>query len=261
MGCLKITYYYPQMQVLRTREPERSHEEKSVQRFISMDPLAEKYYSVSPYAAFLNNPVKYIDPDGRDVLIWYKNDENKWRQWSFTGSNQDKAPKNQFISDFIMAYDYNVKNGGGDKVKEAATATNYTLNLVQTENSSNFQLTFRGSQTEGTVFWNPSQGIETSKGTLSPATVLEHEMDHGVQWQTNTVQYLKDRDVNKSPDPHFRSKEEKRVITGSEYKTGVANKELRPIPKGRESDDSSYRRHGGGVRVSVISPISNIKKQ
>ena len=33
----------------------------------SMDPLAEKYYSISPYAYCANNPVKYIDPDGRDV--------------------------------------------------------------------------------------------------------------------------------------------------------------------------------------------------
>ncbi|WP_295962429.1 JAB-like toxin 1 domain-containing protein [uncultured Alistipes sp.] len=31
------------------------------------DPLAEKYYPVSPYAFCANNPVKYIDSDGRDV--------------------------------------------------------------------------------------------------------------------------------------------------------------------------------------------------
>ncbi|MDR0810826.1 MAG: hypothetical protein LBN23_00910, partial [Paludibacter sp.] len=36
-------------------------------QFTSIDPLAEKYYSVSPYAYCLNNPVKYVDPDGRDV--------------------------------------------------------------------------------------------------------------------------------------------------------------------------------------------------
>jgi RHS repeat-associated protein len=36
-------------------------------RFMTIDPLAEKYYSVSPYAYCLNNPVNRIDPDGRDV--------------------------------------------------------------------------------------------------------------------------------------------------------------------------------------------------
>ena len=36
-------------------------------RFMTMDPLCEKYYSISPYAYCNNNPVKYIDPDGRDI--------------------------------------------------------------------------------------------------------------------------------------------------------------------------------------------------
>jgi RHS repeat-associated protein len=36
----------------------------AVGRFLTMDPMAEKYYSVSPYAYCLNNPVKYIDPTG-----------------------------------------------------------------------------------------------------------------------------------------------------------------------------------------------------
>lgn len=33
-------------------------------RFTSVDPLAEKYYSWSPYVYVMNNPLKYIDPTG-----------------------------------------------------------------------------------------------------------------------------------------------------------------------------------------------------
>ncbi|MDU1893131.1 MAG: hypothetical protein E6767_20835, partial [Dysgonomonas sp.] len=33
-------------------------------RFTTVDPLAEKYYSWSPYTYVMNNPLKYIDPTG-----------------------------------------------------------------------------------------------------------------------------------------------------------------------------------------------------
>ena len=39
-------------------------------RTTTMDPLAEKYYSTSPYAWCGNNPVRFVDPDGMDTLIF-----------------------------------------------------------------------------------------------------------------------------------------------------------------------------------------------
>ena len=36
-----------------------------------IDPLAEKYYNVSPYVYCADNPVNAVDQDGKDVLIWY----------------------------------------------------------------------------------------------------------------------------------------------------------------------------------------------
>lgn len=38
-------------------------------RFMTMDPHAESYYSISPYTYCLNNPVKYVDPDGEVPLL------------------------------------------------------------------------------------------------------------------------------------------------------------------------------------------------
>ena len=34
-------------------------------RWTTPDPLAEKYYSISPYAFCNNNPVNFVDPDGK----------------------------------------------------------------------------------------------------------------------------------------------------------------------------------------------------
>ena len=36
-------------------------------KFTSIDPLTEKYYHISPYAYCMNNPIRYIDPNGMDV--------------------------------------------------------------------------------------------------------------------------------------------------------------------------------------------------
>lgn len=36
-------------------------------RWLTQDPLAEKYYSISPYVYCVNNPVRHIDPYGMDV--------------------------------------------------------------------------------------------------------------------------------------------------------------------------------------------------
>ncbi len=47
----------------------------ALMRSMTMDPLAEKYYSISPYAWCGNNPVNFVDPDGRDV--WEINKRGK----------------------------------------------------------------------------------------------------------------------------------------------------------------------------------------
>jgi RHS repeat-associated protein len=47
-------------------------------RWSSVDPLAEKYYSISPYTYCAGNPVKYIDPNGMD---WIKNDKTGIVEW------------------------------------------------------------------------------------------------------------------------------------------------------------------------------------
>ena len=40
-------------------------------RWTTPDPLAEKYYGISPYAFCNNNPVNFVDPDGRfPGIIW-----------------------------------------------------------------------------------------------------------------------------------------------------------------------------------------------
>lgn len=46
---------------------------------MSVDPLCEKYYWVSPYVFCMNNPVNLIDPDGRDWIVANDTYKFEWR--------------------------------------------------------------------------------------------------------------------------------------------------------------------------------------
>ncbi|SBW01103.1 RHS repeat-associated core domain-containing protein [uncultured Dysgonomonas sp.] len=43
--------------------------ESAIGRFTSVDPLAEEYYSWSLYTYVMNNPLKFIDPDGKKLRL------------------------------------------------------------------------------------------------------------------------------------------------------------------------------------------------
>jgi hypothetical protein len=200
----------------------------------TVDPLAEKYYSISPYVYCTNNPLKFIDPNGRDIKIYYQQGGKNYA-FVFNGSNYDDAPKNAFVQGALQSYKYNVENDGGEGMKALAENKDLTAKLVEAKYGSSYQ---QGD----VVFWNPTEAIKTAEGhVMSPATVLEHEMGH----QQN---YFTDKDAYKSrirtSDKQYGNKEERKVITRTEAKTAQANGEY---PKGYVRGD--HKDHGN-VRVS-----------
>ena len=58
-----------QMHGLNLYDYSARYYQSAVGRFTTVDPLAEKYYSISPYVYVANNPLKYIDPDGMDIYL------------------------------------------------------------------------------------------------------------------------------------------------------------------------------------------------
>ena len=45
------------------------HYDAALGRFVSVDPLAEEYSSTSPYGYCLNDPIRFVDPDGKKIRI------------------------------------------------------------------------------------------------------------------------------------------------------------------------------------------------
>ena len=70
----------------------------------------------------------------------------------------------------------------------------------------------------GSIYWKSNWGSQKDNGIVnSPATVFDHEADHALEHKTNTQEY----EVNRArgSDSQYQTKEERRVITGSEQKT------------------------------------------
>ncbi len=203
----------------------------------------EKCYSVSPYVYCLNNPVKYVDPNGKDIWIYYKDENGGNQRFIFNGSNFKEAPKDHFVKDVLTSYTYNIVNGGGDNLREAARNEDLTIKLIQSENSQ-FVSKKDGSNH---VEWNTRWGLQTSDGhTMSPATILEHEMTHAVGYNKDSKAF---KERKNTTDSQYGNKEESVVITGSESKTAQANGEF-PLEYIRPA-------HTDGTWIRTASPISN----
>lgn len=85
-----------------------------VPRFTSIDFHVEKYYSWSPYAYVMNNPLKYIDPTGCSTYVI----KNEYGTYRVVGGNLDDNDLN--------IYSINFKDGKYDGISSIGTTTSIT---------------------------------------------------------------------------------------------------------------------------------------
>ena len=184
----------------------------AVGRWTTMDPLCEKYYSVSPYAYCHNNPVNRIDPDGKDVLIWYQDARGNNRYFVFNGT-QKRVPNNSFVLDFVHTYNYLKAKNAGRNIVNAVKNRSVLIELQEDNESTLYQ----SSNRRHTIFWEARKGIILSNGKRqSPAVRLEHEFDHAM----DDIDNHKNHESRKERlDNQYDNGEERRVITGSEAET------------------------------------------
>ena len=191
-----------------------------------VDPLCEKYYNTSPYAYCGNNPVNRVDPNGRDVLIWYQDKLGNDRSFLYNGT-QKMVPNNSFVLDFVRTYNYLKGNNVGENIVNAVKDPSVLIELQKSDVTL-----YQNFDRRHTVFWEPRKGLLLPNGIKqSPAIRLEHEFDHALDDLKSHKEHV---DRANTPDDQFENKEERRVITGSESKTArKLNQGIRTNHKGK----------------------------
>ena len=170
--------------------------------WMSVDPLQEKYPNISTYCYAANNPIKFIDSDGRKLLF---------------ASGTTEAFKQKFRAAIMYLHEHNA-DGIIAQIDKSSTIIYITERVGE---ASAF------SKTKKTIYWDPNMGVLTSSDKkMSPAAVLNHEADHTLQYLKNPDKFAQD---SKTLDPDYNDKEEMRVITGSEQKTALALGEISAV--------------------------------
>ena len=95
----------------------------AIMRTTTPDPLAEKYYNISPYAWCGNNPIRNVDPTGMDVWEMDYNGHVYWREESDIHTLYALDAEGQRTGNSITLRNRNVF----DNLANSGLNSNYTL--------------------------------------------------------------------------------------------------------------------------------------
>lgn len=161
--------------------------------FISVDPMADKYPSISPYAYCAWNPVKLVDPEGREVYITGDAAEQATSQIKSRGITVIRDEKTGKLS-YSMTGKRMTKNDY--RIKNAIDAKNVIVNINATNNPSVpyedicLNNTTKTGQFLGVVLSDGDNRIANAYQLVNPTICANRDNDYGVPIGTSMLHEL-----------------------------------------------------------------------
>ena len=145
----------------------------TIARWASPDPLAEKYYSISPYAFCNNNPVRYLDPDGR-----YFDDSNEKKAQRYESKLERKSLK---LSKKAERLDNKGKDSR-DLIERSEELKKSAQDIRDMRNDTNTEYLFLKAQEPKSDFLDVNEAGDEKIAMYScNFDTLVHEVRHGGQ--------------------------------------------------------------------------------
>ena len=180
----------------------------STGRWLSMDPLSENYYSVSPYTFCANNPVNFVDPDGRRLYFV-------------------KDSSYEFKQKFMQTLVYMIFKGTAENLLRLhLTDREYYICKADRSKENRFEV----KDGIRIIYWDPNHIVGKPEGIWrSPATTLAHEAAHAARYEDSISNGTVNQYILKTQDhtdPQYDTIEDKEVITTIEQEVARKHGEI-----------------------------------
>ena len=226
-------------------------------RFTTMDPMAEKYYAVSPYTYCVNNPIKFVDPTGMLTespqtgsirLSFWDKIKNAFNDlFSFTVDISSEEAKQK------TAQKYNRQMSTLQSLNDGVEAVNTVMSIVNPVASvAELAANIQGENTKGIVLAGAMVALDVATGGKGKGaketfkTLSELGLRNGARVTSNKALELGEQ---------FLGKGYKEVVSGSgRYVSADGTRVFRM----GTSDITGA--HAGGSHVNFETLIPNPNK-